>query len=132
MRKPIKKRTLTSILNLEVSGIKYKDENKEVILYKTINSFGVKFNEEISVNDLFFKAKEWAKDLDYEINSGYRIKFGGFSKVGWRWNDGTVKCFKETKLGLTEQETVFRACQWIHKVLLEKEMIDIERERIEL
>ena len=76
---------------------------------------------ETSINDFFFDCKEWAFSKGYIISSGLTPVLG-INKDGWAEVfssssplDGKLRTFKQ----LSEQEAVFKACEWILKELNE-------------
>lgn len=71
---------------------------------------------QININELAFKCKEWASELDYEMESAtYRYNKGGY-------------CFASTFLNntrfeaKTEVEAIIKACEYILKEINEKQL----------
>lgn len=62
----------------------------------------------ISINDFFFKCKEWVLEQRYGLTS-YMVKKDSGRATVWKHELGKSKRFIST----TEQQAVFDACQWI-------------------
>ena len=83
-------------------------KNSKVIVY----SFGYLGSKSISINDFFFKCKDWilskrysnlsGKDNIYDINNKYVCSVGN------------SKILIEDFYAESEEQSVFDACQWIY------------------
>lgn len=119
----ISKELLSEVLSYKLS---YKIKVHKIIVrtgtlnyfYNIKDSYGGLFeaNAYINVYELAFKCKEWASELDYEMESAtYRYNKGGYCFVSTFLNNTRFEA-------RTEVEAIIKACEYILKELNEKQL----------
>lgn len=119
----ISKELLSEVLSYKLS---YKIKVHKIIVrtgtlnyfYNIKDSYGGLFeaNAYINIYELAFKCKEWASELDYEMESAtYRYNKGGYCFVSTFLNNTRFEA-------RTEVEAIFLACEYILKELNEKQL----------
>lgn len=100
----------TKTLTYSIEGSK----NSKVIVYST----GYIRTKTITINDFFFKCKEWAFKQGYVIRTGMRFDVGASAQI---YAETSPFSFNALKLideqdwidADSEQQCCFDACQWI-------------------
>ena len=111
------KELLNKVLNIEIVSYQMKQKNILAYEYNKVSKnqwSGKTFcNRSINIYELAHKCKEWALSKGYIINSG--------ATTSNDWSSTIYKVIKENPYikelshtwGQSENEAIFRACQWI-------------------
>jgi hypothetical protein len=96
----------------EILGIEIQDMTvvSETVSYVKLGDYDAW--EHIDIYNLTNKAKEWAKDKNYNLFSGIRIKSDAICEVFYRWSE-TDEQWDFT--AATEYDAIFKACDFIIK-----------------
>ena len=104
----ISEELLSEVLNLN-KRLNYIVRIKTNILtYSYMNMIADDAQASINIYELAHKCKEWAKDYNYDIWSGWDTDYY-VAKVNPDFDD----CCDWTEYCNTEPEAIFKACQWI-------------------
>lgn len=115
----ISKELFEAVMNIKL-GTYYSDNieterrlwiDKDLICWDA-----VPFVDEISINDFFFKCKEWANNKGYYLASN-RYSDGGCCQYFTEDSKECASCGGVKSIIIhaeSEQQAVFNVCQWIH------------------
>jgi len=117
----ISKELLSEVLGLKIKQLDYYSDTKNTIVFTdTYKNYGWQLE---NIYELAHKCKEWAKYYGFKIHSGYSHEAIGQSyatPMKEKWEAGNLimaycpdDCPVEDFVLQTEQEAIFKACQWI-------------------
>ncbi len=109
----ISKELLSEVLGSHIESVHDKIINNKIQFDYYIDDIGGIDIGDISIYELAHKCKEWAKENDYILSSGFIARCdGAYCEIFNRWDFEEVP--KHTTNAQTEPEAISKACQWIN------------------
>jgi len=104
----ITKELLSEVLNEKITEIKPIQPTKRLLYFRVmIGKYEEIFGADINIYELAHKCKGWAWENGYIIENYFAFGDGICKVFNTRW-ERIYKCIEDT-----EQEAIFKACQWI-------------------
>ena len=105
----ISKEMLSKVLGLPCERITVSGTKVSIIHYNDID-----IPSNWNIHELAHKCKEWSKENDYILSSGFIARCNdAYCEIFNRWDFETVP--KHTTNDQTEPEAIFKACVWIQE-----------------
>ena len=122
MHYKISNELIEEIIGIELKKLEVLIDNNIIKIFNydiELCDYTIKHKE--SINDFFFKCKNWAFKGGYELSSGYHIyglQYKGHKDANKIYCDCRYYNNEEIQVrrffANTEQQCIFDACQWIH------------------